>query len=109
MVDGIPLAGGIDDINSQDIALLEVLKEASATGIYGSRRTNGVVLVTTKRGKAGKTVVSYDTYYGTSTALSKVDVMNGPQFAEFKRETYRTAGIYDDKDPVGSDKKPSRP
>ncbi|GAC1375472.1 MAG: TonB-dependent receptor [Hymenobacter sp.] len=105
VVDGIPIAGGIDDINSQDIASMEVLKDASATGIYGSRGANGVVLVTTKRGKAGKTVVSYDGYYGTSTALGKVDVMNGPQFAEFKREAYRTAGIYDDANPAASDKK----
>ena len=105
VVDGIPIAGGIDDINSQDIASMEVLKDASATGIYGSRGANGVVLVTTKRGKAGKTVVSYDGYYGTSTALGKVDMMTGSEFAEFKREAYRTAGIYNDADPVGSDKK----
>ena len=105
VVDGIPIAGGIDDINSQDIASLEVLKDASATGIYGSRGANGVVLVTTKRGKAGKTVVSYDGYYGTSSALGEVDVMSGPQFAEYKREAYRTAGIYDNATPEASDKK----
>ncbi|MBC6988754.1 SusC/RagA family TonB-linked outer membrane protein [Hymenobacter sp. BT491] len=105
VVDGIPVAGGIDDINPQDIASLEVLKDASATGIYGSRGANGVVLVTTKRGKAGKTVVSYDGYGGFSNPLGKVDVMTGQQFADYKREAYRTAGIYDDKDPVASDKK----
>ena len=77
VVDGIPLAGGIDDINPQDIASLECLKDASATAIYGSRGANGVVLVTTKRGKAGKTVVSYDSYAGFSNVLGKVDVMNG--------------------------------
>jgi TonB-linked SusC/RagA family outer membrane protein len=105
VVDGIPIAGGIDDINSQDIASMEVLKDASATGIYGSRGANGVVLVTTKRGKSGKTVVSYDGYYGTSNALGKVQVMNGAQFAEYKREAYRTSGLYNDADPAGSDKK----
>ncbi|WP_375435039.1 SusC/RagA family TonB-linked outer membrane protein [uncultured Hymenobacter sp.] len=105
VVDGIPVAGGIDDINPQDIASLEVLKDASATGIYGSRGANGVVLVTTKRGKAGKTVVSYDAYAGFSKALGQVDVMNGPEFAEYKREAYRTAGIYLDNDPVVSDQK----
>lgn len=105
VVDGIPIAGGIDDINSQDIASMEVLKDASATGIYGSRGANGVVLVTTKRGKAGKTVVSYDGYYGTSKALGQVDVMNGAQFAEYKREAYRTSGLYDNADPAASDKK----
>ncbi|MDF7810620.1 TonB-dependent receptor [Hymenobacter sp. YC55] len=105
VVDGIPVAGGIDDINPQDIASLEVLKDASATGIYGSRGANGVVLVTTKRGKAGKTVVSYDAYAGFSKALGQVDVMNGSEFAEYKREAYRTAGIYLDNDPTTSDQK----
>ncbi|WP_245849597.1 SusC/RagA family TonB-linked outer membrane protein [Hymenobacter crusticola] len=105
VVDGIPVAGGIDDINPQDIASLEVLKDASATGIYGSRGANGVVLVTTKRGKAGKTVVSYDGYGGFSQALGKVDVMNGQEFAAYKRESYRTAGIYDDSNPTTSDQK----
>ena len=89
MVDGIPLSGGIDDINPQDISGLEVLKDASATAIYGSRGANGVVIVTTKRGKPGQTVVSYDGYYGLSDALGKIDVMDGAQFAEYKRESRR--------------------
>ena len=105
VVDGIPLAGGIDDINPNDIASLEVLKDASATAIYGSRGANGVVLVTTKRGKAGKSVVSYDAYAGFSNALGKVEVMNGPQFAEYKRESRRAVGTYDNTDPVAADKK----
>jgi len=105
VVDGIPLAGGIDDINPQDIASLEVLKDASATAIYGSRGANGVVLVTTKRGKAGKTVVGYDGYAGFSNALGKVDVMDGAQFAEYKRESRRAVGTYDDSNPAAADKK----
>ena len=105
VVDGIPLAGGIDDINPQDIASLEVLKDASATAIYGSRGANGVVLVTTKRGKAGRTVVGYDAYAGFSNPLGRVDVMDGQQFAEYKRESRRAVGTYDDKDPVAADKK----
>ncbi len=105
VVDGIPLASGIDDINPQDIASLEVLKDASATAIYGSRGANGVVLVTTKRGTAGKAVVSYDAYYGLSNPLSRVDVFNGAQFAEYKRESRRAIGAYDDTDPVAADKK----
>jgi len=94
VVDGIPLAGGIDDINPQDIQSMEVLKDASATAIYGSRGSNGVVLVTTKRGKNGKSVVSFDTYYGISDALGRIDVMNGPEFAEYKRESRRAIGTY---------------
>ena len=93
-VDGIPLAGGIDDINPQDIQSMEVLKDASATAIYGSRGANGVVIVTTRRGKSGKSVVSFDTYYGISDALGRIDVMNGSEFAEYKRESRRAIGTY---------------
>jgi TonB-linked SusC/RagA family outer membrane protein len=94
VVDGIPLAGGIDDINPQDIQSMEILKDASATAIYGSRGSNGVVLVTTRRGKTGKSVVSFDTYYGISDALGRIDVMDGAQFADYKRESRRAIGLY---------------
>ena len=94
VVDGIPLAGGIDDINPQDILSMEVLKDASATAIYGSRGANGVVIISTRRGKPGKSVVSFDTYYGISEALGQIDVMDGPQFAEYKRESRRAIGTY---------------
>lgn len=94
VVDGIPLAGGIDDINPYDIASMEVLKDASATAIYGSRGSNGVVLITTKRGKTGKTVVSYDGYYGMSDRLGQIDVFTGPEFAEYKRESRRAVNQY---------------
>ena len=89
VLDGIPLAGNIDDVNPNDISGMEVLKDASATAIYGSRGANGVVIVSTKRGKPGNTQVSYDGYYGISKELSRIDVMDGPQFAEYKRESRR--------------------
>ncbi|MCE7054517.1 TonB-dependent receptor [Algoriphagus sp. AGSA1] len=92
VVDGIPLAGGIQDINPQDITSMEVLKDASATAIYGSRGSNGVVLITTKRGTVGKTVVSLDAYYGINQELGRIDVFNGPEFAEYKRESRRAGG-----------------
>ncbi|WP_425638334.1 SusC/RagA family TonB-linked outer membrane protein [Algoriphagus yeomjeoni] len=92
VVDGIPLAGGIDDINPQDITSMEVLKDASATAIYGSRGSNGVVLITTKRGSVGKTIVSLDAYYGINKELGRIDVFNGPEFAEYKRESRRAGG-----------------
>ncbi len=94
VVDGIPLAGGIGDINPQDIQSIEVLKDASATAIYGSRGANGVILVTTQRGKSGKTAVTYDGYVGVSQTLGRIDMMDGAQFAEFKRESRRTVGTY---------------
>ncbi|MDG1278648.1 MAG: TonB-dependent receptor [Algoriphagus sp.] len=94
VVDGIPLVGGLDDINPQDITSMEVLKDASATAIYGSRGSNGVVLITTKRGTKGKTIVSLDSYYGLNRELGRIDVFNGAEFAEYKRESRRTSGEY---------------
>jgi len=94
VVDGIPLSSGIDDINPNDIVSMEVLKDASATAIYGSRGANGVVIITTKRGKAGSTVVSVDSYYGFNEELGTIGVMNGAQFAEYKRESRRAVGQY---------------
>ena len=85
VIDGIPTVGGLEDINPQDITSMEVLKDASATAIYGSRGSNGVVLITTKRGGAGKTTVSLDSYYGASTELGRIEVFDGPGFAEYKR------------------------
>ncbi len=94
VVDGIPTVGGLEDINPQDITSMEVLKDASATAIYGSRGANGVVLITTKRGTAGKTVVSVDSYYGINSELGKIEVFDGPAFAEYKRESRRATGNY---------------
>ncbi len=94
VVDGIPLSGGIDDINPNDITSMEVLKDASSTAIYGSRGANGVVIITTKRGKAGKTQVSWDSYVGSNNRLNTVGVMNGQQFADYKRESRRAVGQY---------------
>lgn len=94
VIDGIPTVGGLEDINPQDITSMEVLKDASATAIYGSRGSNGVVLITTKRGGAGKTVVSLDSYYGISSELGRIEVFDGPAFAEYKRESRRATGAY---------------
>lgn len=94
VIDGIPVVGGLNDINPQDITSMEVLKDASATAIYGSRGSNGVVLITTKRGTKGKTVVSLDSYYGMNKELGRIDVFNGAEFAEYKRESRRTSGEY---------------
>lgn len=85
VVDGIPF-GGLNDINPNDIANIEVLKDASATAIYGSRGAGGVILVTTKRGKIGKPVLTYDGYYGVTSIRGKYNVMNGAEYAQFKQD-----------------------
>ena len=89
VVDGVPITGGLREISPSDIASMEVLKDASATAIYGSRGANGVVLITTKQGKDGKTQVDYSGYFGVQTMQNKLDLMNGAQYAEYVREAYR--------------------
>ena len=104
VVDGIPLSGGINDLNPQDIQSMEILKDASSTAIYGSRGANGVVIITTKKGVPGKTSINFDSYYGISKPIDLYDVMNGEQFAEYKRESRRAIGKYNDADPAAADK-----
>jgi TonB-linked SusC/RagA family outer membrane protein len=89
VLDGVPMSGGIGDVNPGDIESIEVLKDASATAIYGSRGANGVVLVTTRRGSAGRTRVTYDTYVAAQSATKKIDVFDAAAYAEYKREAYR--------------------
>lgn len=97
VVDGIPLSAGYEDINPNDIQSMEVLKDATATAIYGARGANGVILVTTKRGgNKGKTTVTMDTYAGASNAYSKLELFNGAEFAEYVREAYRATNLYRD-------------
>ena len=86
VVDGFPLTGGIDFLNPSDIATMDILKDASATAIYGARGANGVVIITTKQGKAGRSRVSLDSYYGFQNAAKRFDLMNGQQFAEVANE-----------------------
>jgi len=92
VVDGVPISGGIDDINPRDIESVEVLKDASATAIYGARGSNGVIMVTTTRGYDGAISVTYDGSIGFSEALRRFPTMNGEQWAELRREAYRAAG-----------------
>ncbi len=97
VVDGIPLSSGYEDMNPNDVASMEILKDATATAIYGARGANGVVLITTKRGsKDGKTVISYDTYVGSTQTLDKINLFTGAEYAEMKRESRRTIGTYKD-------------
>ena len=85
IVDGIPFNGDINDLNPDDVVSVEVLKDASATAIYGSRGANGVILVTTRRGKIGKPVITYSAYAGFVKNMGEYDVMDGPTFTNFKK------------------------
>ena len=92
VLDGIPFAGNISDINPNEIKSIDILKDASATAIYGSRGANGVLLVTTNRGQSGqKAKLTYNGYYGTSQIFSKIDMMNGEEFAAMRAAANMTA------------------
>ncbi len=84
VLDGIPYEGSITDINPDEIASVNVLKDASATAIYGSRGANGVIIVTTKRGVAGETRVTLNTYYGITTVAKKYDMFNAEEYAAMR-------------------------
>jgi len=84
IVDGIPYGGSINDIASDDIASIEVLKDASATVIYGSRGSNGVIIITTRKGEAGAIKVSYNGYYGLNTVARQYDLFNAEEFVKFR-------------------------
>ncbi|WP_432713534.1 SusC/RagA family TonB-linked outer membrane protein, partial [Pedobacter sp.] len=84
VIDGMPYGGSINDFSPDDVASMDILKDASATAIYGSRGAGGVILITTKRGRTGKAVITYDAYLGVSRVLDQYNVYDGPGYAQFK-------------------------
>lgn len=84
VLDNIPYSGSISDIVPSDIESIDILKGASASAIYGSRGSNGVILITTKKGKQGKVSISYDGFYSTQSYVDLPDVMNGAEFYDYK-------------------------
>jgi TonB-dependent starch-binding outer membrane protein SusC len=97
VIDGIQISNGggiteaspLSTINPNDIESLEVLKDASATAIYGARAANGVILITTKRGKAGATRIVFDSYYGTQKVNKTLPVLNAAEFAQLENEVFK--------------------
>lgn len=87
VVDGIVVdAGGIGYLNQSDIESIEVLKDATSAAIYGTRAATGVILVTTKKGRAGKLSVNYNGFYGTSAPSKRLDLLNASQYATLLNE-----------------------
>ena len=84
---------GLSSISPSDIERIEILKDASATAMYGSRGANGVVLITTKRGKAGKSSLNFDTYFGMQEVTKKLDMLNGVEFANYMNEYSLESGL----------------
>jgi TonB-dependent starch-binding outer membrane protein SusC len=102
IIDGVPSDGPLADVNPNDIESVEVLKDASASAIYGTRAANGVVIVTTKRGKFGQSLrMSVNGYSGVSNRIKSIDVLDAPTLAKLKRERYTNDGL--DIDPIWED------
>lgn len=91
IIDGVQF-GRLEDLNPSDIESIEVLKDAAATAIYGSRGANGVILVTTKNGGAGGANITVSSYMGMTDITSYPRINTGPEFVDLKREAFRTAG-----------------
>lgn len=94
VVDGFPITGDINAINPDEIEEITVLKDAASTSLYGSRAANGVVLITTKKGKAGQTSVNLNVFTGFQTVPTqgRLEMLNAEEFAQFKKEYYEDAG-----------------
>ncbi|KAB7731269.1 SusC/RagA family TonB-linked outer membrane protein [Rudanella paleaurantiibacter] len=107
VVDGLPINSGnvsqggftvnnpLGDINPNDIESLDILKDASATAIYGSRAAAGVILITTKKGKEGRAQVSYDSWLGATQPFRLFNMLNAQQFMDYKNLAARNAGLPD--------------
>jgi len=108
IIDGIQISneGSVTDpsplstINPNDIESVEILKDASATAIYGARGANGVILITTKRGKNGPSRVQMETYQGFQEVTKKISMLSGAQFAKLENDVYNTA-VYSNPDSLG--------
>ncbi|HMF71275.1 MAG TPA: SusC/RagA family TonB-linked outer membrane protein, partial [Flavitalea sp.] len=92
VVDGFP-TDNIQTINPNDIESLDILKDASATAIYGSRGSNGVIIINTKRGTSGKTKINFDTYYGQQEVSKKPEFMNANQQANYYYNSIRNRNL----------------
>ncbi|MDR2120644.1 MAG: TonB-dependent receptor [Tannerella sp.] len=97
VIDGFPTTTGFESLSPDEIESISILKDAASTTLYGSRAANGVILITTKQGKSGKTNISFSAGYGISNVSrqGRPDVMNAREFAQFKKEYYEDAQRYE--------------
>ncbi|TLX70594.1 TonB-dependent receptor [Labilibacter sediminis] len=89
IVDGVPVSS-MNDINPNAIESIEILKDAASQSIYGARASNGVILITSKKGEKGKLRISYDAYVSSQKLWNNFETFDGYEFAQLKREAYRT-------------------
>lgn len=104
VLDGIPFIGSLADINPNDVKSIEILKDASATAIYGSRGANGVILVTTEKGiRNRKARINYSTYTGTQEIFSKYPMMDGPTFVALRAARGQYTNGQDESNEINTD------
>jgi TonB-linked SusC/RagA family outer membrane protein len=93
VIDGFPMSAGLNSINLEDIENIDILKDASATAIYGSRGANGVVMITTKHGKSGEGKISFKANCGIETATNIPKMLNAAQYAQLSNDMLSAAGL----------------
>ncbi len=93
VIDGVPVSSGLNTLNMNDVESMQVLKDASATAIYGSRGANGVVIVTTKRGKGDKSHLDFNYFFGMQKATNVVKMLNAGEFASLHNDIMANAGL----------------
>ncbi|GGE69229.1 TonB-linked SusC/RagA family outer membrane protein [Pedobacter psychrotolerans] len=98
IVDGIQVENALSILSPNEIQSIDVLKDVASTSIYGSRGANGVVIITTKSGKPGKPIISFDAYAGSRQIVNKLDVMNPYEFVKYQYELYNNNTAQDVKD-----------
>ena len=101
IIDGVPTKSGMHELNSADIESIQVLRDASAASIYGSRAGNGVIIITTKAGKLGKTKVNFDSYVATSRYGKVIDMLNTKQFGEAQWQAMINSGVNPNTNQIG--------
>lgn len=104
VLDGIPFIGSLGDINPNDVKSIDILKDASATAIYGSRGANGVILITTNRGQMGGAAkITYNSYYGEQKLFARYPMMNGTEFLKLRKAAGLYTNAIDEADNVNTD------
>jgi TonB-linked SusC/RagA family outer membrane protein len=93
VIDGVPTKGSLNTINQNDIESIQILKDASSASIYGSRAANGVVIITTKRGKNGVPKFTFDAYYGVQKLAKTMDLLNTEEYGQYLWQSKKNANV----------------
>ena len=109
VIDGVPTLDGINTINPNDIESLQVLKDAASASIYGARANNGVIVITTKKGKGDRLQLSFDTYFSVQQLRNRIDVLNAYEWGQVYWQAKRNAGEVPSHPQYGSGDEPIMP